>query len=197
MRSSDNAPGQSRKGRRNRLKTAAAVLAAVLLAWCCSRFFYQLMLIEGDSMLPSYHNLQLVILDKRDRAFQAGDVIAFRCEKLSSVLVKRIAACPGETACISGGTLYVDGQKSAVYPEEGQFSQAGLLAEPVRLQAGEYLVIGDNTGASTDSRSAEVGAVKESDIIGKVIQTVSAKEKQNAGDHSGGRNGEAAQGTDP
>ena len=47
-------------------------------------------MIQGESMEPTYHNYQIVILDKRQpKEYQVGDVIAFNCEGLNSNLVKR------------------------------------------------------------------------------------------------------------
>ena len=126
------------------------------------------MLIQGDSMLPSYHNMQLVVLDKHNREYQVGDVIAFRCEGLSAVLVKRIAACEGDKVQIVDSTLYVNGEVSSLY-EEGSFDYAGILEKKVELSSGEYLVIGDNIAVSKDSRVETVGIVQEHTIIGKIV----------------------------
>ena len=143
--------------------------AVVLLAFLCSRYLFQLMLIQGDSMVPAYHNLELTVLDKRKTAYQPGDVIAFRCEELHAVLVKRVAAVPGDSVQVVNGTLLVNGGISEVYPEEGCFSYSGILAEPVTLADGEYIVIGDNLEESKDSRYDTIGPVKEQLIIGKVL----------------------------
>lgn len=70
---------------------AIIVVTLMIAAWYVSKYHYQLMLIQGDSMTPTYHNLQLVVLDKHDREYAVGDVIAFRCDGLDCVLVKRIA----------------------------------------------------------------------------------------------------------
>ena len=119
-------------------------------------------------MLPSYHNMQLVVLDKHNREYQVGDVIAFRYEGLSAVLVKRIAACEGDTVQIVDGTLYVNGKVSALY-EEGSFDYAGIFGDEIKLSQDEYIVIGDNTAESKDSRNPEIGIVQEETIIGKII----------------------------
>ncbi len=121
-------------------------------------------------MLPNYHSMQLVVLDKHNREYQVGDVIAFRCEGLSAVLVKRIAACGGDTAQIIDGTLYVNGEVSSLY-EEGSFDYAGILEEKATLSTGEYVVIGDNIAVSKDSRNPEIGIVQEEIIIGKIIRS--------------------------
>lgn len=139
-----------------------------LLALYISCNWYQLMLIQGRSMVPTYDHLQMVVLNRYDREYAAGDVVAFRCEALACVLVKRIAACPGDSAVIIDGTLYVNDHVSEVYPMQGAFQYSGLLAEPIHLQEKQYLLLGDNIAKSKDSRYDEVGLVHEIDIIGRV-----------------------------
>ena len=140
-----------------------------MIAWYISANYYQLMLIQGRSMEPNYKHLQLVVLNKHHRRFSYGDVVAFRSEELSSVLVKRIAACPGDTVEIRQGTLFVNGEVSAVYPETGVFDYAGILDQPLTLQPGAYFLLGDNIAESKDSRYPEVGIVLEAFIYGYVI----------------------------
>ena len=120
-------------------------------------------------MLPAYHNWQLVVLNKRPNDYRPGDVIAFRCEGLNAVLVKRIAAGPGDTVQILNGTLYVNGEISRIFFEKGIFEYAGMLSDSLTLDDREYIMIGDNIAQSRDSRYAEVGIVEMDDIIGKLI----------------------------
>ena len=119
-------------------------------------------------MAPAYHNLQLVVLNKHDRDFQRGDAAAFWCEGLSCVLVKRIAAVPGDRVVVRDNSLYVNDTVSEIYHEPGMISYAGILEEEVVLQAGEYLLLGDNLEESKDSRYPEVGLIPESQIYGRV-----------------------------
>lgn len=151
------------------LKNGLIWALPVAIAFLLSSFFFQLLLIQGNSMAPSYHNLQLVVLDKRIKNCEAGDVIAFRCEGLSSVLVKRVAAVPGDRVIISDGTLWVNDQISSAFPTPRSIAEPGLLTEPLYLNPGEYIVLGDNLPESKDSRYAEVGIVTASSILGRVI----------------------------
>lgn len=165
--------------------TWVSPLLVIIIAFLCSQYLYQLLLIQGDSMLPAYHHLQLAVVDKRNPAFQQGDVIAFRCEALSAVLVKRVVACPGDRVFIDEGTLSVNGETSRVYADEGAFEYAGLLSEVRILADGEYIVIGDNIARSKDSRYPEVGIVRRTQILGRVAwpvktaQTVKGQETDN------------------
>lgn len=143
-------------------------VVVLLAAFYVSHNWFQLMLIQGRSMEPSYHHMQLVVLDKRADTYQYGDVIAFHSDGLSTVLVKRVAACPGDTVVITDGTLFVNGSKSPFY-QSGAFTFSGILNEERKLPEGEYVVLGDNLTESKDSRDNRVGCIKTADIIGKVF----------------------------
>ena len=150
------------------MKKVLIWISIPFLAWYISNNWFQLMLIQGESMAPSYDNMQLVMLNKYDREFQRGDVVAFWSQELSCVLVKRIVAVPGDDAVIKHGTLYINDCVSEVYLETGIFSYAGLLENTIYLQSEEYLLIGDNIALSKDSRYPEVGIVTESQFYGRV-----------------------------
>lgn len=120
-------------------------------------------------MEPSYHNLQFALLDKYTDRFENGDVIAFFCEGLDAVLVKRIVATPNETVRISNGTLYVNGNASAEFVQPGTITDGGIASEEIHLDEDEFFVLGDNLPQSIDSRHKTVGPVDQQHIIGKVI----------------------------
>ena len=148
------------------------VILAIFI--CCSSYFistyyYQVMLIQGESMSPTYHNMSMVLLNKFSENYSYGDVIAFQSTKLASVLVKRVVACPGDTIYIKQGILYVNYNQSEVFPEDYVFDYEGILSEPIYLLPGQYAVIGDNIAKSKDSRNKDVGIIDKEDIIGIVI----------------------------
>lgn len=148
------------------------VLGIAVIVWAafyCSQNWYQLMLMQGNSMDPAYHNMQLAIIDKHSEDYVYNDVIAFKCEKLDSILVKRIAACPGDSVEIKNGTLYVNGKISTIYQLEGIFEEAGIAGKKFVLQEEQYFVIGDNVAESKDSRYEEIGCVKLKDILGRLL----------------------------
>lgn len=68
------------------------LLAIIMVAYFVSRYAFQFMLIQGDSMLPTYHNMQLVLLNKYDTDYEVGDVVAINCTGLNAIIVKRIDA---------------------------------------------------------------------------------------------------------
>ena len=126
------------------------------------------MLIQGESMEPEYHNMQLVVLDVRSKSYETGDVIAFKCDGLEAVLVKRIAAEPGDIVSIENGTLKINGQESSMY-QDVQFEYSGMISGSVEVPSDCYFVLGDNIQESVDSRYSDVGFVNKTKIIGEVL----------------------------
>ena len=152
---------------KKKIKVAAAVIILIAVSYLISMYFYQLIIIHGDSMYPTLRSWQITAIDKRDRQPEAGDVIAFRSRKLRAVLVKRTVGCPGDTIVIRDGQLLVNGKESAYYGGE-TIEYAGLLEQELLLGPGEYAVLGDNLPESKDSRYEEVGIVREEMILGRV-----------------------------
>jgi signal peptidase I len=145
------------------------ILAIILIAWYISKYWLQFTLIQGDSMLPIYHNMQLVFVDKHTTSFDYGDVIIFQNSNLKSTLIKRIVACPGDTVLISDGILYINEKPSPLISETTRLSYAGIASSKITLTDDEYFVLGDNYEASKDSRYEEVGLLHKTDILGKII----------------------------
>lgn len=151
--------------------------AIAVVACFVSANWYQLSLIHGDSMSPAYHDMQFVLIDRHSGLYTYGDVVAFECEKLDAVLVKRIVACPGDRVIITDGTLYVNDAVSQVFPQDGIFAYSGLADSTIYLGDDQYFVIGDNLEESRDSRYEEVGMVKGKDILGKTIPCINVKQE--------------------
>ena len=139
------------------------------LAYLCSYFLVQVMLIQGDSMLPAYHDKQFVLLNKCGKVFARGDVIAFSCEALQCNLVKRIVGEPGDMIVLENGFLYLNGEVflKLNMDEQGQENSVGIRKEFI-VPENSYYVIGDNASQSVDSRDPSVGFVSRDQIIGKI-----------------------------
>ncbi len=87
----------------------------------------------------------------------------------NAVFVKRIAAGPGDLVAIEGGQAVVNG----VVTPEPFIAPCGAGAgcsfpTPVRVPASQYFLLGDNRGASDDSRFW--GPVPASSILGVVVR---------------------------
>ncbi len=128
----------------------------------------------GDSMSPTFSNGQVVLVNRLVYKIlrpSEGDIIVFlpNGNTNSHYYVKRVVACPGDTVQIIDGSLYVNGE---IQEDEDdlydKMEDAGIAANEVKLQSGEYFVLGDNRNSSEDSRSANIGVVTNNMIIGKV-----------------------------
>lgn len=102
-----------------------------------------------------------------------GDVIVFKPNgnENSHYYIKRVVALPGETVQITNGELVVLDEKGQPVKLDKQdykeIEYAGSAEEPLKINDGEFFVIGDNFNYSEDSRYADIGNVKKTDIEGK------------------------------
>lgn len=135
--------------------------------------------VVGVSMEPVLYNEQKIFIDRflylvlsPDR----GDVVVFlpNGNENAHYYVKRVAAVPGDSVVVKNGVFYVNGIESPWVTE--RLTDPGIAANEITLDIGEYFCIGDNPGNSEDSRSANIGPVKESDIIGKAWFRASCEE---------------------
>lgn len=63
--------------------------------------------------------------------------------------------------------LYVN-QEQISLPGNRKISLSGLAENPVQLEDKEYFLLGDNPDSSEDAGLANIGNVREDQIIGKV-----------------------------
>lgn len=147
------------------------VMAAIFIAVVLNVFLGMSTSVVGVSMEPTLYNGQQIFINSflyLISSPKAGDVIVFlpNGNENAHYYVKRVTAVPGDSVLISGGILYVNGEESPWVTEK--LVDEGIAANEFTLENGEYFCIGDNPGNSEDSRSANLGPVKETDIIGKV-----------------------------
>ncbi len=147
------------------------ICVAVFLAGVINYFFGITTNVVGVSMTPTLYNSQQIFVNRLTYTFtspKVGDVVIFlpNGNENSHYYVKRVLAVAGDTVHIVGGVLYVNGEESEWITEK--ILDAGIAANEFVLESGEYFCLGDNVNNSEDSRSANIGPVKETDIIGKV-----------------------------
>jgi signal peptidase I len=147
------------------------IILAVFLALVVSYFFGMSTTVVGVSMEDALYNGQTVLIDRLSYILfdpKVGDVVIFlpNGNVNSHYYIKRVVAVAGDRVRISDGILYVNDVESYLIDEK--IMDAGIAANEITLGTGEYFCIGDNVGNSEDSRSANIGPVNESDIIGSV-----------------------------
>ncbi|MBI2356129.1 MAG: signal peptidase I [Candidatus Doudnabacteria bacterium] len=146
-------------------------------------FLFQPFIVSGSSMEPNFSHGEYLIIDEISYRFQdptRGDVVVLRFPKdRKQFFIKRIVGLPGETVTIDNGRVTI---KNKQHPqgevlEEKYLPNQGLTfphntslvggKKSLTLGADEYLVLGDNRLASSDSR--DWGILERKDMIGKVF----------------------------
>ncbi len=147
------------------------IFTAVFIAVVLNVFLGVTTNVVGVSMEPTLYNGQQIFINSflyLISSPKAGDVVVFlpNGNEHAHYYVKRVVAGPGDSVVIRDGILYVNGEESPWVGE--RLAEAGIAAEEFTVENGAYFCIGDNPGNSEDSRSANIGPVREEDIIGKV-----------------------------
>ena len=146
------------------------MVAAVFIAVVLTYFFGTYTNVVGASMEPDLHNGQRVYVNRFSYILstpKAGDVVVFLPNGNTNThyYVKRVVAGPGDKVLIQNGVLYVNGTKSPWI--DVKILDSGIAGVELTMEQGQYFCIGDNPGSSEDSRSANIGPIREQDIIGE------------------------------
>ena len=146
------------------------IVTAIFIAVVLNFFLGTITGVVCVSIEPTLYNGQKVFVNSFLYLISSpkrGDVVVFlpNGNENTHYYVKRVVAVPGDSVWIQKGILYVNGEESPWVTEK--LLEAGIAANEFTLGNGEYFCLGDNPGNSEDSRSANIGPVKEEDIIGK------------------------------
>jgi signal peptidase I len=136
-------------------------------------FLIQPFFVQGASMEPNFLDGDYLIVNEisyRLEDPQRGDVVIFKYPlDPSQFFIKRIIGLPGETVKIEEGRIFISTEtdkKEIILNESGYLRDAYTAGGmEVLLKDGEYFVLGDNRGSSSDSR--KWGVLPRSLIIGK------------------------------
>ena len=124
----------------------------------------------GSSMNPILNSGDVVLINRL--AYDLGsperyDIAVFTKEN-SVYNMKRIIGLPGETVQIKDNCVHINGSPLQTDDNLEYVTIAGVAEYPIELGEDEYFLLGDNRESSEDSRSAGIGNIKESQLIGKV-----------------------------
>ncbi|MGD2103489.1 MAG: signal peptidase I [Anaerolineae bacterium] len=140
------------------------VIPAVVIALFINLFLAQATQVLGQSMEPTLHSSQRVVIEKityRLHGPRRGDIVVIDSPSQSEMLIKRVVGLPGETVTVENGLVYVDGK---LLEEDWTVRQGGGSYGPRTVPPLHVFVLGDNRAASNDSRS--FGPVAIEDIVG-------------------------------
>ena len=147
---------------------------AIVLAFVIT-LFIKPTLVSGDSMLPTLHENDYLIINKIGYKIgepKNGDVIVFKSDLekndgTTKDLVKRIIGVAGDKVVIKDGKVYLnDKLLDETYLSEGMDTTGDV---DIVVPEGKLFVLGDNREVSLDSRYEQVGLVDVNDVEGKVL----------------------------
>ncbi len=146
-------------------ETIETVVPAVLIALLINLFLAQATQVLGQSMEPNLHTTQRVVVEKVTyRLFHGprrGDIVIIDMPDRDELLIKRVIGLPGETVEVRAGQVYIEGRP---LDEPWDVNPGGPSYGPAVIPPLYVFVLGDNRGASNDSRS--FGPVPIDHIIG-------------------------------
>lgn len=158
------------------------IAAALAIAFVVRSFLFEPVRVDGKSMWPTLDDGEIMFVTKTGyttlhlgnnywNLFGDPDrfdvVICHYPNRGNTNFVKRVVGLPGDKIEISGGYLYVNGEK---YEEEYLTNRPNYSLREYTVPEGYYFVLGDNRSNSNDSHS--VGPIPREYIVGHVQQVV-------------------------
>ncbi|MDP2789468.1 MAG: signal peptidase I [bacterium] len=136
-------------------------------------FIAQPFIVSGSSMVPTFQNSDYLIVD--ELSYRLGDperydVVVFKYPKdITKFFIKRIIGLPGETIDMKGDVITIINEEYKGGFELDQSFVKNKTKDNIHLKLNrdEYFVMGDNRGASSDSRYW--GPVKKDLLVGKAL----------------------------
>ncbi len=123
--------------------------------------------VSGDSMLPTLHEGELLLINKvkgTSDALEYGEIVIVKYPGSDMQLVKRVIGKAGDTVEIRNSVVYVNGKaQNETYISPESFTDM----KPVTVDVDSIFVMGDNRNHSSDSR--EVGSIPNEKIVGGAI----------------------------
>lgn len=151
------------------LKFALITIAIVIPV---RAYVAQPFIVSGSSMVPTFENGEYLVIDELSYHFRPahrGEVVVFRYPKdPSKFFIKRVIGLPGERLELTPeGVTILTPEGEVLALDEPYLKSQRLPTQTVKLEAGEYFVMGDNRAESLDSRSW--GPVTDDLLKGRVL----------------------------
>lgn len=155
------------------------IISIIILVKLVQAFLVQPFIVDGASMLNTYHNQEFLLVDKLSyhiKRPERGDIMIFKLYENNNNpyegkhLIKRVIGLPGERVTVKHGvtTIYNKENPNGFILEEPFVTYKEVSKEvDITLDEHHYFVMGDNRAQSYDSR--DWGALDEVNIKGQVL----------------------------
>jgi len=147
-----------------------SIAISFLIAIFIINFIFQIVVVNGESMIPTLQNNDTLIIEKLSRrilATKRNDIVVVRYHAdTRQRLIKRVIAVAGDKVKISDNRLYINGK---IINENYKNEKFMKDYDETIVPAGSIFVLGDNRNFSKDSRSYDIGFVKLNLLEGKAI----------------------------
>lgn len=164
-----------------------ALVVALVVLILLFTFVGRIITVDGDSMLPTLHDKDIMLLRSIGYTPEQGDVVVLTKDFAyyeGQPIVKRVIAVGGQTVRIdyNESKVYVDGVSlNEPYTYERVMYQpypgSELSVEELTVPEGSVFVLGDNRNNSSDSRHYELGAIDNRYILGEVVTVLFSPHK--------------------
>ncbi len=142
----------------------SSVAVALVLAVIINQFFFALVQVDGQSMEPTLHHNERLVVSKFLYEPEQKDVVIVKSEAIQKFIVKRVIALPGQTVTFDAEMhTIVDGKPvEEPYIAELPISFGNLYAYPLTVpKKGEKatlhsLIVESNLRASQGTMSLEI-----------------------------------------
>lgn len=133
-------------------------------------FFIGVTVNNGVSMMPSFHDRDVIFYYRLANDFKAGETVVYEGRN-GELITGRIIARNGDTADITEDGVKINGY----YRKEDYISGETVLFDggmkfPVTLSDGQYLILCDNRSEPSDSRI--FGIITQNQIKGRVMLSI-------------------------
>ena len=175
---------KKRSGRKPRSEFWSWMTQVVLpvgLVLLLNLFVCKLAVVNGDSMYPTLHERDLLLVLMPDYEPERGDIVVINTSEESRMhgdkIVKRIIALGGETVEVDyeANRVLINGEaldEPYLNYFEADPMEAYFSGEAITIPEGFVYVLGDNRNHSGDSRDPTIGLIAEADILGVEIARV-------------------------
>ncbi|MCD7947607.1 MAG: signal peptidase I [Oscillospiraceae bacterium] len=152
-----------------------ALVGALVCLILVFTFLGRIVFVDGESMLPTLNDGDMLVLQSIGYEPQRGDVVVLTKDIfLDKSIVKRVIALGGQTVDIDydAGTVAVDGEVlDEPYINELMEYPQSMYETITHLEVpeGSIFVMGDNRNHSSDSRNVRCGAIDTRYVMGHVL----------------------------